>query len=636
MGVNDNFDYFNNSNENSQDTNNNPWELEWDKSGWDTGFGNDSKKYQEWSVDSFLEDNNLSILELDIEEIIYNLNNLSLEQRKEFLQHEKIKNCLKQSIIKKGNNYQFWQNIFKNIIYEEIEAIFDKEFIKNLLEKNDNTLPFLFQNIDVESSSKLIAVILNNDDLFNLFKFLYEKMMSCIKINNDVFVKLIQKIEQTDSYTLFNSFKYTNDNMKYAIGENFSLKTIIWLLDKMPRELASDFFQNDPRAISVIPYLKDDIDNYLYKGVLFGEKIIKNPNFFEILKSKSMIKFRERVAILENLCDDPHYIENKAKEYDNELIYKYKNEANQTYRTKEMNLNISEVIVDALFEDNIYNVWINIKELLNYNSCLSDEEKVVSKENVEFYKIILDFDKISVDRKIEIYEKLKGKNINLMFYNDMRKTKDLAYKKVKENMINISQHPEYKNKEETEKNGVKVYDLRDKEYYMLVRAITGYEHGKSNKNSGYTLISDKNTHVFFDDGCLFAYNTFDIDKVEHMSFVDSHSERVKEGKWLEIEGQSYYPNKIATANEIANFGGYSEIILKNSPNDEEYFFEMKPDYVVAIDEITNKDVSISKRLGIPIVIIKSNEKTNLISSHVENIEKYTKAGYEIERRNTRK
>ena len=171
---------------------------------------------------------------------------------------------------------------------------------------------------------------------------------------------------------------------------------------------------------------------------------------------------------------------------------------------------------------------------------------------------------------------------------------------------------------------------------MLVRAMTGYEHGKSNKNSGYTLISDKNTRVFFDDGCLFAYNTFDIDKVEHMSFVDSHSDRENVEAWTEIEGQSYYPNKIATANEIANSGGYSEIILKKSPNDEEYFFEMKPDYVVAIDEITNKDVSISKRLGIPIVIIKSNEKTNLISSHVENIEKYTKAGYEIERRNTRK
>ena len=30
-----------------------------------------------------------------------------------------------------------------------------------------------------------------------------------------------------------------------------------------------------------------------------------------------------------------------------------------------------------------------------------------------------------------------------MFYNDMRKTKDLAYKKVTEDMINISQHPEY-------------------------------------------------------------------------------------------------------------------------------------------------------------------------------------------------
>ena len=38
---------------------------------------------------------------------------------------------------------------------------------------------------------------------------------------------------------------------------------------------------------------------------------------------------------------------------------------------KETNKKISEIIIDALFSDNIYNVWLNIKEMLRYNKGLT-------------------------------------------------------------------------------------------------------------------------------------------------------------------------------------------------------------------------------------------------------------------------
>ena len=37
------------------------------------------------------------------------------------------------------------------------------------------------------------------------------------------------------------------------------------------------------------------------------------------------------------------------------------------------------MVVDALFCDNIYNVWLNIKEMLRYNSKLDAEDKVLDK-----------------------------------------------------------------------------------------------------------------------------------------------------------------------------------------------------------------------------------------------------------------
>ena len=60
----------------------------------------------------------------------------------------------------------------------------------------------------------------------------------------------------------------------------------------------------------------------------------------------------------------------------------------------EVNRKISEVVVDALFCDNIYNVWLNIKEMLRYNSKLDAEDKVLDNDKIDFYQMILNFDKI--------------------------------------------------------------------------------------------------------------------------------------------------------------------------------------------------------------------------------------------------
>ena len=83
----------------------------------------------------------------------------------------------------------------------------------------------------------------------------------------------------------------------------------------------------------------------------------------------------------------------------------------------EVNRKISEVVVDALFCDNIYNVWLNIKEMLRYNSKLDDEDKVLDNNKIEFYQMILNFDKVSCEDKIDLFNKLYDKNISFSFYN---------------------------------------------------------------------------------------------------------------------------------------------------------------------------------------------------------------------------
>ena len=98
----------------------------------------------------------------------------------------------------------------------------------------------------------------------------------------------------------------------------------------------------------------------------------------------------------------------------------------------ETNKRISEVVIDALFRDNIYNVWLNIKEILRYNEGLSDSEKVLDETKVNFYKMILNFDNVTSTDKINLYNRMKNQHVNLEFYNDLRMVKDSYLMKISE------------------------------------------------------------------------------------------------------------------------------------------------------------------------------------------------------------
>lgn len=99
------------------------------------------------------------------------------------------------------------------------------------------------------------------------------------------------------------------------------------------------------------------------------------------------------------------------------------------YLLKNTKEKISEIVVDGLFKDSIYNVWINIKEILRFHKQLQDKEKILSKEKIDFYQKILDIDALSNSDKIKLYNGLKGKNMALLFYQDWYKVRKYSYQK---------------------------------------------------------------------------------------------------------------------------------------------------------------------------------------------------------------
>ena len=273
----------------------------------------------------------------------------------------------------------------------------------------------------------------------------------------------------------------------------------------------------------------------------------------------------------------------------------------------EVNRKISEVVVDALFCDNIYNVWLNIKEMLRYNSKLDAEDKVLDNDKIDFYQMILNFDKISCEDKINLFNKLYDKNISVSFYDDLRKLKDISYDMIKKDLIDLSKCDDKLVSNDID--DVKVYDLRDSKYTMLVRMQGIYKDKSNNRRNCYSIISDENSDTYGhgEGGIIYGYNSFDNDTVIHMLEQDAFSGDV----YSSNTAVSRYVNRIMTSKELVNGSNwYSEIELVNLQNKNKEYNIKKPDFIVVYDEIRDKDIMESKRLNIPIVIIKMTRLKN--------------------------
>ena len=200
--------------------------------------------------------------------------------------------------------------------------------------------------------------------------------------------------------------------------------------------------------------------------------------------------------------------------------------------------------------------------------------------------------------------KFKDKNVALMFYEDLRKTKDKAYDDIKKDMFQPENSQIKEDEELSNKYGIPVFDLREKNYVMLTRCLSS-KHKKLNYNRRdcYTILSNDNSKVFYDSDYIYGYSGFDNDCVLHMFEGDAFSGDVKNN---ELSTGSDRVNRIMSGRELANASDwYSEvqIVNKKSVERREMFETLKPSFLIVYDEIDEKNLEEAKRKNIPICII---------------------------------
>lgn len=535
--------------------------------------------------------------------------------------------------------------------------------INNSEIRNSNEYKF-FVVLCENDINNTILWILQNDNLFKEFFMKVDNFYSMFyDLDYDLIVKIIYKLDEYRDYFHDKGYDFLSlinkDNQKALLGENFSDDIILKLIGYFNIDTLSYFFLNDRRSIDLFEKIPN-INGYINSSVKFNDSILSSQRFFNRLKSSSFVIFRKNINTVETY-NNPIMIEQKLKKYYDELISLYDSEEDMfgeywgvlnnpsllyNYYDKdtfifsydivllfekylscddddnlyfkdrdaliqilktETSKKISEVVIDALFSDNIYNVGINIREMIRYNNKLDKNDKALDDDRVTFYKMILGFDNISSKDKIKLFNEFKDRNFSLTFYDDLRKLKDASYDMIKNDLLDLSKYSDKVSSIDCERTQCLVYDLRDSKYTMLVRSKFPHKDKSNKRRNCYSIISDENNNTFDqgedNDKIIYGYNSFLNDRVIHMLEQDAFSSDA----YNDNKDVSNYVNRIVSKDELVlGSDCYSEVELVNIQDKNGKYINQKPDFIVVYDNIRDIDIIESKRLNIPIVIIRKN------------------------------
>ena len=377
----------------------------------------------------------------------------------------------------------------------EKRALIEKE-IDDSISRRGNYYKLFVRLFDL-APDRVMEWILKSDDLFVDFMSIYDTIYSVVGMfDHDTVIDMIFKAYNLKKSGANVSLKFIGyvdrDVQKSLFTESIDDEMLLEIFPYLSNDAISYFFVNDRRAdyfFDVLNETSDRIRGFVRSGMKVKRSIAVKSEYFEMLKDENLSNFRRIINDIERV-NAPDVIEKKVSGYYADLIgqydfnlgifkcyndylehfdnlnreqydvylfdqetfwlirsYRYydgdrfsiENKEELIEKLKRVTSNkISEIVVEALFSDSIYNVWINIKEMLRFNAMLSEEDRILNDERVSFYTSILNFDNISSEDKITLYHELKDKNVSTLFYDDLSRLKDCSYELIKKKLVNLS------------------------------------------------------------------------------------------------------------------------------------------------------------------------------------------------------
>lgn len=530
-----------------------------------------------------------------------------------------------------GNCLENLRKIFniipKNIILDIIDSKTIKKFLKNNPQVEFSIYRIFLILIEAYGSD-IISDLMSDDGYKSL---LLECSDNLVKVwpyftFEDIKNLVTFAFKTNQLYASFTSV-IPLDYQISLLDSDFKTEELIELVSKLSIDAQSEFFTHDKRATYLYKYF--NLNHLVMNGVKYSREILLKNDFYESLFIDDLVEFNYLITMLEVNTDYPIIVRNKANEFYENVINNYNpklkifneyipllNDPNYYYTCEYENIyyydleqesyekedlekitnrKLSDVIILLLFQDNYYNVILNIKELLRFNKHVS----LLSEEKITFYNIILNIDALTSEEKISMYHRLKNSSLNMILYSDIRLLKDKSYDYINSSLLN------FKNSSFYEEDGAKIYDFRNKEFYMLVRRENKHQNITKNPSSCYSLISNDGTSTIYTvgknyDGFIYGYFGFNKDNVLHVLETDAYS-----GRYDGMMGNtSLYVNRISTPHElISSTNFYNELEITNKKLGDRYE-SLMPDYIVCYDAPREVDIKEAKRLNIPICIVE--------------------------------
>lgn len=485
------------------------------------------------------------------------------------------------------------------------------------------------------------------------------------EISKEYVLKQVNTNDETTSLSITNNNSNIKDNnlnkkrtsknnitFKDLLNNNSELLLVALLNTITDKKLLQEWLDNDPRVKYLI--YKIDIYKLLQYNLIIPDNVLNDNNFPYYLirtiinKTESLIDIRSYLYKFQNtnlkfykklLVEYKKYIQTILNSYDSntqifnfyfnnssfdnyllpkQLQDKLKN-ADELQKIKilkeETSLKLSEIIVDSIFEDNIYNVKLNLNEIIRYTNDIN--VNLISAEHLKFYKTILSIDSLSNEDKINLYNNFKDKNLSSMLYDDLKILKEYSYTSIKNSLTSFNPNSELKNIDLSKKYGVDIYNLNGEPFYMLVKSMNPISNNDNNnyintkENSTkiergcYSLIGSDNIDVF-NRKFVYGFNNFNIQNIISVFETDCFSQENAEPILNPNYGTTAV-NRLMTPSQIVNGldlnkqTRYSEIQILG---------KLKPDFIVVFDSINEAAISESKNLNIPIVVINTLAYSN--------------------------
>lgn len=305
---------------------------------------------------------------------------------------------------------------------------------------------------------------------------------------------------------------------------------------------------------------------------------------------------------------------------------------------------LSNYIIDYLFEENYYNIMIDIRELLNfyYRGNIA-----IPKERIEIYDRISNIDLLTVEEKQELFKYLKKFNMIEIFYDDMRMARYIVGEAIKEYSLSSETIKQYKDEKLSKQYGVDVYNMNDNFFFGIVKSGNHILDSLPAEHS-YSLIGTDGIATFSDpqDSSTFLYDSDDMnpEQLVHTFPFDSYT-------YYHPFEHSTNPtkrvNRLLMPDELLNASpSYNEIlILERGITEvgiESSIPELKRIALYCLDEIRSQDIDVAKQNNVGIILINSdkykqnNKKTSNLYQHDIYDYNYFDGSYEKEKFESRR